>query len=167
MEIPALTAFAQWLGATPVANWINQSTWVWPFCETLHFIGLSLVLGITGFFDLRLMGFFPRVPIAAARELMPIALAGFAINAATGLVFLIALPEQYVHNRVWWFKAGFLLLAGVNALIYETRLSAGVLALEPGARTPRAVKVIGLVSLVSWVAVLYWGRMLPFLGDAY
>lgn len=86
MEIPALTAFAQWLGATPVANWINQSTWVWPFCETLHFIGLSLVLGITGFFDLRLMGFFPRVPIAAARELMPVALVGFAMNAATGLV---------------------------------------------------------------------------------
>ncbi len=167
MEVPALTAFAHWLGATPAASWINQSTWIWPFCETLHFIGLSLVLGITGFFDLRLMGFFPRVPIAAARELMPVALVGFAMNAATGLVFLIALPEQYVHNRVWWYKAGFLMLAGLNALIYETRLSAHVLAIEPGGDTPAAVKLIGAVSLVSWLAVLYCGRMLPFLGDAY
>ena len=56
--------------------WINQSTWVWPLCETLHFIGLSLLLGMTGFFDLRLMGFFRRVPVAAAKDLMPLALMG-------------------------------------------------------------------------------------------
>ena len=52
--------FVQWLRATSVSQWINQSTWIWPFCESLHFIGLSLLLGVTGFFDLRLMGFFRR-----------------------------------------------------------------------------------------------------------
>jgi hypothetical protein len=147
--------------------WINESTWVWPLCETLHFIGLSLLLGVTGFFDLRLMGFFRRVSIGAAKELMPLALVGFAINLATGAVFLIGLPDQYLHNRIWWFKAGFIVLAGLNALVYETKLSAKVLALEPGADTPGPVKLIGLVSLASWLAVLYCGRMLPFLGDAF
>lgn len=159
--------FIQWVAATPVSVWINQSTWIWPFCETLHFIGLSLLLGVTGFFDLRLMGFFRRVSIAAARELMPLALIGFAMNAVTGVVFLTGLPAQYAHNRIWWYKFGFLTLAGLNALLYETRLAKRVLALEPGADTPVAVKLIGLVSLVSWLAVLYCGRMLPFLGDAF
>jgi hypothetical protein len=150
-----------------MSAWINESTWVWPLCETLHFIGLSLLLGVTGFFDLRLMGFFRRVSIAAAKELMPLALVGFAINLLTGAVFLIGLPDQYLNNRVWWFKVGFIVLAGLNALIYETKLSAKVLALEPGADTPGVVKLIGLVSLASWLAVLYCGRMLPFLGDAF
>jgi hypothetical protein len=150
-----------------MSAWINESTWVWPLCETLHFIGLSLLLGVTGFFDLRLMGFFRRVSIAAAKELMPLALVGFAINLLTGAVFLIGLPDQYLNNRVWWFKVGFIVLAGLNALIYETKLSAKVLALQPGADTPGPVKLIGLVSLASWLAVLYCGRMLPFLGDAF
>jgi len=163
----SLDPLVQWLQATQLSLWINQSTWVWPLCETLHFIGLSLLLGVTGFFDLRLIGFFKRVSVAAAKDLMPLALIGFAINAATGAVFLIGLPGQYVHNRVWWFKLGFILLAGVNALLYETRLSARVLALAPGEDTPGTVKLIGLVSLVSWLAVLYCGRMLPFLGDAF
>lgn len=162
-----METIVEWIQATPVSLWINQSTWVWPLCETLHFIGLSLLLGITGFFDLRLMGFFRRVSIGAAKELMPLALVGFAINAITGVVFLIGLPGQYANNRVWWFKIGFILLAGLNALIYDTRLSRTVLELEPGGDTPRAVKLIGLVSLVSWLAVLYCGRMLPFLGDAF
>ena len=165
--MPDLLPFAQWLHATPASNWINSSRWLWPLCESLHFMGLSLLIGITGFFDLRLMGFFRRVSIAAARDLMPFALAGFAINVATGVVFLIGLPEQYVNNRVWWFKVGFLVLAGLNAAVYETRLSAKVLALDPHADTPRAVKLIGLVSLVSWFAVLYCGRMLAFIGDAF
>jgi hypothetical protein len=150
-----------------MANLINSTIWVWPLCETLHFIGLSLLIGATGFFDLRLMGFFARVPIAAARELMPLAIVGFAINAITGAVFLIGMPGQYLHNGVWWFKVGFLALAGLNAVYYETRLSDRVLVLGPGADTPRAVKLIGLLSLLSWLAVLYCGRMLPFLGDAY
>ena len=162
-----MQTFVQWVAATPVSVWINQSTWIWPFCETLHFIGLSLLLGVTGFFDLRLMGLFRRVSIAAARDLMPLALAGFTINALTGVVFLIGLPAQYANNRIWWYKVGFIALAGLNALFYETRLSKKVLALEPHADTPAAVKMIGVVSLAAWLAVLYCGRMLPFLGDAF
>ena len=82
-------------------------------------------------------------------------------------MFLIGLPGQYAHNRIWWFKVGFIMLAGLNALLYERRLSAKALALEPGADPPARVKLVGLVSLVSWLAVLYCGRMLPFLGDAF
>ena len=165
--MPDLMAFAQWLHATPASNWINSSRWLWPLCESLHFMGLSLLVGITGFFDLRLMGFFRQVSITAARALMPFALAGFAINVATGLVFLTGLPEQYANNPVWWYKVGFLALAGLNAGFYESRLSAKVLALDPHGDPPRAAKLVGFVSLVSWFAVIYCGRMLAFIGDAF
>lgn len=162
-----LTIIVDWVKASSASAWINERTWVWPLCEVLHFIGLSLLIGVTGFFDLRLMGFFRRVSIAAARDLMPLALAGFAINLLTGVVFLIGLPGQYAHNRIWWFKVAFIVVAGLNALVFETRLSARVLALEAGADPPRAVQLIGAISLAAWFAVLYCGRMLPFLGEAY
>jgi hypothetical protein len=157
----------QWLRATSASEWINSTTWMWPLCESLHFIGLSLLIGIAGFFDLRLMGFFKRVPVAAAKALMPFALFGFGLNVVTGLVFLTGLPEQYASNPVWWSKVGFLMVAGLNAVIFETRLSSRVMAIGAGVDTPRAAKVVGFVSLVSWFAVLYCGRMLAFLGDAF
>jgi hypothetical protein len=40
-------------------------------------------------------------------------------------------------------------------------------ALKPGEDSPVVFKAIGLTSLVSWFFVLYFGRMLPFLGAAY
>jgi hypothetical protein len=36
-----------------------------------------------------------------------------------------------------------------------------------GERTSATFKTIGAVSLVSWFMVLYWGRMLAFLGNAF
>jgi hypothetical protein len=37
--------------------------------------------------------------------------------------------------------------------------------LDPGG--PFSLKVIAVVSIVSWLFVIYWGRMLPFIGNAF
>ncbi len=162
-----MDAFVAWLQATPLSQTIVFKIWIWPLCETIHFIGLALVIGLVGFFDLRLMGFFRSVPIVAVRELMPFALFGFALNLVTGLVFLVGHPEQYVHNPAWWWKVAFLIIAGINAGVFELSVAGRVTRLPSGEPTPAAAKIIGLVSIVAWFGVLYWGRMLPFIGPAF
>ena len=160
----------------PVVNWVAHShtsvflrdiKWMWPVCETIHFIGLAMVIGVAGFFDLRLLGLFNRIPIQACKEFMPWAMVGFALNLISGLIFLTIFPGQYAYSQTWWFKVMFLFIAGANALIFETRMGDRMAALEPGEASPVAFRTIGAVSLVSWFFVLYFGRMLPFLGKAY
>ncbi len=160
-------AVVQWVAHTHLSSYLRDIRWVWPLCETIHFIGLGMVVGVAGFFDLRLLGFFNRVPISACREFMPWAMAGFALNLASGLVFLTIFPAQYAYSQTWWFKVFFLFIAGANALIFETTMGARMVALQPGETSPVAFKTIGALSLVSWFFVLYFGRMLPFLGAAY
>jgi hypothetical protein len=162
-----MDTFVEWLRATPVSQGIVFSVWIWPLCETIHFIGLALLIGSVGFFDLRLIGFFRRIPVNAARDLMPFALIGFLLNLSTGLIFLTGHPEQYVHNVAWWWKLGFLGVAGVNALIFQIAVGRKTSTINEGDDTPLAAKLIGVVSLVSWFGVLYWGRMLPFIGGAF
>jgi hypothetical protein len=162
-----MEAVVEWIRATSLSRAINSNVWIWPAAETIHFIGLSLLLGVVGFFDLRLMGLFKRVPISAARQLLPFAVAGFALNLITGLMFLIGLPGQYAFNWVWWAKVGALVLAGLNALVFEKTIARRIVYLEPGADTPALAKAIGAISLASWLMVLYFGRMLPFLGESF
>ena len=156
-----------WLQATTLSHAIVSATWIWPVAEILHFVGLALVLGIAGFFDARLMGLFRHVPVGAAHALMPYAVGGFLLNLVTGSIFFVGHPEQYVHNRAWWFKVGCLAVAGLNALVFERIVSDRALQLGPGEDTPPVAKAIGAISIVAWLGVLYWGRMLPFIGDAY
>jgi uncharacterized membrane protein len=113
------------------------------------------------------MGFIPSVPVSAAKELMPFATAGFLLNMTTGILFFVGHPEQYAHNTAFYAKMGFLVLAGVNAVLFELIVSSRVMALDTGDDTPLMAKAIGVMSLISWFAVLYCGRMLPFIGNAF
>jgi hypothetical protein len=162
-----MNAFVVWLESTGLSRGIVHYRWIWPLCEIIHFIGLSLVIGIAGFFDLRLMGFMKRVPVSAARDLMPLAIAGFIMNLATGTTFFIGTPHQYVGNVAWWAKMFCLMLAGLNAMFFETTVGARTINLGAGDDTPRSAKMVGAVSLASWLGVLYWGRMLPYIGNAF
>jgi hypothetical protein len=161
-----LNAWAMWLRSTPISEAVRAFPWLWPACEILHFFGLSLLLGVTGFFDLRLLGVLRRIPLDAAWSLMPWARYGFALCAVTGVTFFVGAPDQYINNAAFVGKVIALLIAGLNAAYFEAAYGGEVLAPDPG-DAPRAYKVIGAASLVSWFFVVYWGRMLPFIGNAF
>src|SRR5215510_9215021 len=138
-----MTAFASWLHHTPLSLvFQEQVRWLWPLCETLHFAGLALLLGVAGMFDLRLLGFMKRVSISAVQEFMPWALVGFAVNLTTGLIFVISEPAQYFSNPTWWTKVAFLAISGLNAAIFQFGLRGTALALPAGADTPASLKII-------------------------
>jgi hypothetical protein len=156
-----------WLKSTALSQSIVESQWVWPICETLHFVGLALLVGAAGLFDLRLMGFLKSIPVSAAMAMRPWAAAGIVINVITGSLFFIGMPEQYIENPAWWGKVLFLAVAMINIAFFETRQGRRMLLLTAEETTPVSFKVAGAVSLGSWLAVLYFGRMLPFIGNAF
>jgi hypothetical protein len=156
--------FSAWLEATKLSKGLFGITWLWPACESLHFLGLCVLIGGAGFLDLRLMGLFRGISLREVRAFMPWAMAGFVVNLVTGTLFLIMQPHLYLSSAIWWSKVAFIVLAGLNAAFFETRLSHSALALAPDADMPRSLKIVGGLSLFSWFAVLYCGRMLPYLG---
>jgi hypothetical protein len=162
-----LDLFAAWLKGTSISEAIRVSSWLWPLCEILHFFGLSLLIGIAGFFDLRLLGFMKRVPVSAAWTLMPWAKAGFALALLTGVTFFIGAPEQYINNPAFYLKLFFLVVANLNAIYFEVIYRRQLEAQQLDADRPINLKVIAVVSIASWLLVVYWGRMLPFIGNAF
>jgi hypothetical protein len=159
--------FAIWLRSTEISEAIRVLPWLWPVCEIIHFFGLSLLVGVVGFFDLRLLGVMRQVPLGAAWSLMRWGKLGFALSALTGVTFFIGAPDQYVNNVAFYAKVAFLIVAGLNAGFFETRYGATVVASDAVTDTPGAYKTIAAVSIVSWFLVIYWGRMLPFVGNAF
>jgi hypothetical protein len=115
--------FSAWLEATRVSTTMRNMTWLWPACESIHFIGLALLIGGAGYFDLRLLGFMRRVPMAAAKAFMPWAITGFAMNFVTGTAFFVMAPHMYVPSAAWWAKVFFIVVAGLNAMFFETTLA--------------------------------------------
>ena len=93
---------------------------------------------------------------------------GFTINAVTGIIFFAGAPQQYIYNIAFLWKIAFIAVAGINAgLFYVTGLSKIVDNLKPGEDAPPIAKFVAGSSLFLWFGVVYWGRMLPFIGNAF
>lgn len=139
-----------------------QMQWSWPALESIHFIGLTLLLGSIGAWDLRLLGVAKRVPLAAFHRLIPFAIVGFAINATSGAFFLMTYPDQYVYNPAFHLKMLCVILAGLNVLVFYATSFRRLNALESAPEGPMLAKLNGAVSLGLWITVIVLGRMITF-----
>ncbi len=152
-----------WLRTSAVSEAFRvPQAWLWPVFESIHFLGLALVLGVAGFFDLRLLGFMKRIPLWKAAEFLPLAMAGLALNLVTGVYFYVSEPFQYSFNIAWWYKVAAIVLAVANAGFFELALKRRMLTLRDDADTPTSFKIVGALSMLAWLNVLFWGRMLPY-----
>jgi hypothetical protein len=146
-------------------SFIVGTKWVWPTCETLHFIGLSLMFGVAALVDLRMLGMMKSIPFAALHRVLPWGILGFGMNAVTGMIFFIGAPGQYTTNRVFEWKLILMMVAGLN-VVYFT-LFDEPWDLGAGDDAPLTAKAVAASALFLVVGVLWCGRMLPFLGNAF
>jgi hypothetical protein len=158
VQIWLVSTFAR---MTAVAH-LMHTVWVWPIAESVHFIGLSLLIGTVGLFDLRLLGVGRRIPLAAMHRLIRWGLLGFGLNAVTGSLFLIAEPDQYVYNTSFQLKLLFIVLAGCNALAFYATSYRRTVADGAVTDAPPAARVMAAVSLTLWLFVIVAGRLLTF-----
>lgn len=158
--------FQVWLvtsiGRDSFVSGMMSTAWGWPIAESLHFLGLCLLVGCIGTFDLRLLGVARRVPIAVVHRFVPLGIAGFVINASTGLLFLLTAPDQYIYNVSFHFKLLFLAIGGSNAALFYLTTYRQAFGDRAVLDAPRHAKVIAAISLSAWTGVIICGRLLTF-----
>jgi hypothetical protein len=158
-----LRAVLNTLYHTPMGAFARDSRWAWPIFESLHFIGMSLLVGTIGMVDQRLLGFARAVPVAAMHPQIPLGICGFLLNMTTGIFFICATPDQYLFNAAFRWKVVFLTIAGLNVLFFYTRIFRRLEAFsEEHHAPPLAARIVGGVSLGAWIGVMSAGRLLTF-----
>jgi len=155
----------------PSLEQFMSSPWAWPLSETIHFIGLCLLIGIVGTFDLRLIGVAKGLPIAPLRKLLPWGVLGFALCLMTGLLFTLGIGANLVGDNAYdvimrdvplQLKLIFIALAGLNLLLfYITGMARRVDRLGPNDDAPLGAKLIAGASLFLWLGVVVFGRLIP------
>lgn len=159
------TVTAEGALARTVGDFVANTPWMWPTCETLHFIGLTLLMGVVLVVDLRVLGVMKGVSFASLHRLLPLAAIGFGVNVITGILFFVGIPHQYTGNRAFYWKLALVLLAGLNALYFT--LLEEPWELGSGEDAPLTAKFAAASAMLLWVGVMYCGSMLPFLGNSF
>jgi hypothetical protein len=162
-----MESFGMWLQTTRLSWFVTNYTWVWPTCETLHFIGLAMLIGSVWILDLRMLGVAKGLPIEPLHRLIRWGIAGFIINVVTGVMFFVGTPYQYIGNIGFTLKMICIALAGINVIVFYLTVFDRVHDLEPGQDAPFAAKCVAVASLFFWLGAMSFGRLLPFFGNSF
>ena len=98
--------FLQTIEDTGFSTWLreSESPFAFYFILLFHTFGLALLVGANVVVDLRLLGFARGIPLAPLKRLFRIMWIGFAINAVTGVLLVIAYPTKSLTNWDFYLK---------------------------------------------------------------
>jgi hypothetical protein len=124
-----------------------------------------VLFGVMIVVNARMLGLLRPASFPAVHRLLPWAALALTTNIVTGMLFVLANPSMYLQSSPFGWKMALLVLAGAT-LLYQTVFE-GAWQVEAGEDSPVRVKAVAASSLALWFGVMYFGRMLPFLGDSF
>ncbi len=135
---------------------LKSHAWAYPALEVVHIVGIALLLGNLVLLELRVFGRGAALPVKdLARLSLSLALCGFGLAAASGLLMFATQPAELLASRAFTLKMLLLMLAGCNAAWFHGRGSL--------ARLDALARVQMLGSTVIWLAVVVFGRWIAYL----
>ena len=130
----------------------------------IHILGIATLFGAVLILDLRLLGVWRRAPLAAiTAAAAPVAMAGFAVAAASGACLLAANALEYEGNPFLLVKFSAIGLGLTNAVALRRTAawrSHATRDLSPS--EARTLALMGGVSLISWLTAIAAGRMIGY-----
>ena len=161
MLIEALSA----LEGSTLAVGLRGSTWLYPLVNAGHIIGIALLFGAIAPLDLKLMGAWRGIPIAAlSRVLIPMAVTGLGLAALCGALLFITKASEYVASGFFQAKMLVLAIGVANALTFHfLRRPRARRGSDPEPLPSVALQRLhGATSLTIWLSVIVLGRLIGY-----
>lgn len=154
--------FIEWLPFSPVGTFVATTLWAYPLFETLHTIGMALLIGALGLVNLRVLGYKRDLPLLGTRELLPVAWLGFTINAISGVLLFTSDAPTFFASYTFRIKMLLILLGGINAYVLSLNVFQRARAVGDGFVPSAAAKAVAASSLVFWVGAIVAGRLIAY-----
>ena len=162
MDAAHAPAWALALENSALGAFVRDSFVLYPIANVGHILGLIFFVGSIALLDLRLLGFGRRwvAADAAARALTPVALAGLALQLASGFTLFSADAAHLWVNPVLKLKATLLALGLANAIAFRLLWQARLATWDEAA--PAVARAQAAASLAGWLAVAACGRLIAY-----
>lgn len=156
-----LLSAAHWLNSIGIGPWARGSRLVYPVANTLHLLGLVMLVGGIGLVDLRVVGLWRNLPVEPlARALTPVALAGLALQVASGTIMFAADGTALAGSDLFERKLVLIGIALANAVAFRAIWGARLSGWRGEAPAP--ARAMAAASILLWLAVGAHGRWIAY-----
>jgi cytochrome bd-type quinol oxidase subunit 2 len=155
---------ADWLSKTSPSHTLRvHESWVIPGVQSIHIIGIAILMGSVFMVLLRILGWAgtDQTLRQTTDRFGPWLIGALFLQLATGLVMILAEPVRELVNFSFWTKMVFVAAGTVLAGIFLVTLPNHEQQWETLVNR-RSIKLLAVVTFVIFLCIIVLGRLIAY-----
>ena len=157
--------FAEWLSTTFLSIFIqNHNSWAIPTIQSIHIVGIGVVLGSVLMIDLRILGWaeMDQTLRQTASRFAPWLTGALCLMLATGILMVIGEPVRELVSFSFWLKMFFVAVGALIAAFFQITLRKHEQQWEQTLVHRRSIKLLAILAFLIWVCIIILGRLIAY-----
>jgi hypothetical protein len=160
-----VTQFALWLSTTFPSVFIQEhNTWAIPTIQSVHIVGIALVMGSVLMIDLRILGWawMEQTLQQTTRRFGPWLTGSLWLMLVTGILMVIGEPVRELVTFSFWLKMALVVIGTMVAVIFQRALRRHDEHWEESLVRRRTIKALAILTFLVWACVIVLGRLIAY-----
>ena len=156
-----MKSFAEWLSTTFLSVFIqNHNSWAIPTIQSIHIVGIAIVLGSVFMIDLRLLGWagMDQTLRQTTGRFGPWLTGALWVMLATGILMVIGEPVRELITFSFWLKMVLVAAGALVAVVFQRAVRNRGEALEGRG----AMKWLAVATFLIWTCIIILGRLIAY-----
>jgi hypothetical protein len=157
--------FAEWLSTTSPSLFLQEhNTWAIPAIQSIHIVGIALVMGSVLMIDLRILGWAGSdlTLQQTSRRFGPWLTASLWLLLATGVLMVIGEPVRELVTFSFWLKMTLVAIGAIVAAIFRISLRRHERQWEETLVHRSSIKGLAVLTFFVWTVVIVLGRFIAY-----
>ena len=160
-----MNQFALWLASTAPSVFIQEhNAWAIPAIQSVHIVGIALIMGSVLMIDLRILGlaWTDRTLQQTSRRFGPWLTGSLWLLLVTGLLMVVGEPVRELVSFSFWLKMALVALGAVVAVSFQRALRRHDQQWEPTGAQSSSLKLMAVATFFVWIGVIFLGRLIAY-----
>ena len=157
--------FALWLSTTSPSVYIQEhNTWTIPAIQSIHIVGIALVMGSVLMIDLRILGWawVDQTLRQTTDRFGPWLTGSLWLLLVTGILMVIGEPVRELVTLSFWLKIAIVAIGSTVAIVFKRTLSRHEQHWEYTLVHKQSIKTAAILTFLIWVCIIFLGRLIAY-----
>jgi uncharacterized protein DUF6644 len=157
--------FALWLSTTFPSVFIQEhNSWSIPAIQSVHIIGIAMVMGSVLMINLRILGWawVDQTLRQTVSRFGPWLNGSLWLLLVTGILMVIGEPVRELVTLSFWLKMTLVAIGALVAAIFQKTSRQHEQHWEDTLVHRRSIKVLAILTLLIWVCIIVLGRLIAY-----
>jgi hypothetical protein len=157
--------FALWLSTTSPSVFIQEhNSWAIPAIQSIHIVGIAMVMGSVLMIDLRILGWawVDHTLQQTTNRFGPWLTGSLCLLLVTGILMVIGEPVRELVTLSFWLKMGLVALGAAIALFFQRTLRRHEQQWEDALVHSPSIKALAILTFLIWICIIVLGRLIAY-----